>query len=159
MRSLAEHRAWGSAQRQHTAEGHQGTRKLLNPHARSAGTPEQRPRGTKSRRAPLDFMACPQRQSFVPPRSSSPVCKGQPLAVLPSPAALGWTCVKNIKGCFAWRRPEDPGHGEQQHQACAADAVAAPAARVPVLALQRSLSTHHHPRSSPDQQHATRGTW
>lgn len=90
---------------------------------------------------------------------------GQPLAALPSPAArvpLGWTCVKIIKGCLAWSRLEDPGracHGEQRRWACVADAVAAPAAHVPVLALQRPLSTHHHPRSSPDQQHTARGTW
>lgn len=89
---------------------------------------------------------------------------GQPLAALPSPAArvpLGWTCVKIIKGCLAWSRPEDPGracHGERRRRACVADAVAAPAAHGPVLALQRPLSTHQHPRGSPDKQHPARGT-
>lgn len=88
---------------------------------------------------------------------------GQPLAALPSPAArvpLGWTCVKIIKDCLAWSRPEDPGracHGEQRRRGCFADVVAAPAAHVPVLALQRPLPTHHHPRSSPDKQHTARG--
>lgn len=164
-----EHGAWGNAwqpQPQHTVEGRPGTRKLLRSHAHSTSTPKQGSQGAES---PWALLGCLGRAWHVhkaspPALPVPPPHHGQPLAALPSPAArvpLGWTCVKNIKGCFAWRHPEDPSracHGEQRHQGCVADAGTAPAAHIPVLALQRPLSTHQHPRSSPDQQHTARGT-